>query len=410
MKPLDPKALQAMYPPMSAEFADRMGRLVHSLPASKEEQKVKRSPIRILLAAALLIAALSTTAYALTRPAVLDWLLPGYSTASPELESTVQDIRAEAAAEGVTIRITGAVYDGAQLALSYEAENADPTQPVLIALDSAIQVNGEIIRLAHPVYTYNMRLVPSPHLDVLPVRRNPVTGGFRADALPEGLLGQVDCAVTFVVYRPDNAFAFVLEPEDPTITDASALAELADSRATLESFRSAVIVEAESAIPAGYTPMSADGSPLVNLEDSRLTEAARITVRFTFDADNAIAYDFSGATAQLADCTVEAVTFRLTPLTTYIRVHLIPAENTEEAARALAKQHGAFTLTDENGAPVQYSEMDAMWSFLPSVACQNGQWLVDYWEELPGLQVFPQSVGFATEGGELLRVDLDSQP
>ena len=402
---LDQTTLQSLYPEVPSEFADRMGRMVRSLPVAKEASPMKRPIPRAALIAALIILAMSTTAYALTRPAVLQWLLPR-SPASPQLESTAQTVAAESTAEGVTIRITGAVYDGSQLAISYEAENAAPTQPVLIALDSVLTVDGHPHKLPHPVYTYNVRTVPSPHLDVLPAQRNPITGGLWSGTLPEGLTGQVDCAVTFIVYRPETAFAFVLEPDAPAITDASALAELADSRATMESFRNAVIVSSEADIPAGCTPMSADGSPLLPLEDSCLTEATRITVHFTFDADNAITYDFSGTQHALADCSADVATFRLTPLTTYIDLRLVPLENTEAAARALQKRYGAFVLTDETGAPVEYSMMDAMYDFTPYVTCMDGQWVCRYLSDLPGLLSFPQSVAFTVDGQELLHFSL----
>ena len=403
---LDQATLQHMYPAPTEDFTRRMAQLPHTHNA-KEAPPVKHSFPRAVIVIALLILALSSTAYALTRPAVLQWLLGHNSPASPELESTAQAIAAEATAEGVTIRITGAVYDGHQLAISYEAENAAPTQPVLIALDSCITVGGQAHELPHPVYTYNVRMVPSPHLDVLPAQRNPITGGFRSGTLPEGFQGQVDCAVTFIVYRPEEKFAFVLEPQDPTITDAASLVELADRRATLESFRNAVIVEEESAIPDGCTPMSADGSLLHGFENAHLAEAARITVRFTFDADNAIAHDFSGTQHALADCTADAASFRLTPLTTYIDLRLIPRENTEAAARALADQYGAFTLVDEHGEPVEYSMMDAMYDFTPYVTCMEGQWVCRYLSDLPGLLDFPASVGFITQAGELLRFPLE---
>ena len=403
---LDQTTLRSLYPEVPPEFAKRMDHMVRSLPAAKEASPMKRPIPRVALIAALIILAMSTTAYALTRPAVLQWLLGHDRPASPQLEQSVQAVTAESTAEGVTIRITGAVYDGSQLAISYEAENAAPAQPVLIALDGVLTVDGQPHALPHPVYTYNVRTVPSPHLDVLPVQRNPVTGGFWSGTLAEGLTGQVDCAVTFIVYRPETAFAFVLEPEDPTITDASTLAELADRRATLESFRDAVIVSSEEDVPAGCTPMSADGSPLRPLEDSCLTEATRITVHFTFDADNAIAYDFSGTQHALPDCTVEAVTFRLSPLTTYIDLRLVPRENTEAAARALADRYGEFALTDGNGAPVQYSDMDYCASPWPYVTCLDGQWVCRYLIDLPGLLEFPDSVIFTADGQALLQFDL----
>lgn len=408
--------LRAMMPDMSVDFAARMERMLRTLPAPQAEKVPRRMPIRMILIAALVLALLSTTAYALTRPAVLQWLLVHNAPVSPELEQTAQEVAASATAEGVTVHVTGAVYDGAQLAFSYAIENADPSLPVIAALDSHITVNGQPCDIPHPVYTYNVRMIPSPHLDVLPAQRNPVTGGVWAD-LPAGLHGQAECAVTFIVYRPEKAFAVLISPEDAlldtTITDATTLAEVADARATLESFRNAILVEAEetaaeSWADQGYTPVYDWGDPIFDAADERshLTEVARITVPFTIDADKAIAHDFSGTQADFADFTVHAESFRLTPLKTYIHVRLIPAENTEEAARVLAEKHGAFTLTDEHGAPVEYSGMDYLSSPAPDIGCWDGQWVCRYMLDMPGLLTFPESVGFTTQAGDLLRFDL----
>jgi len=139
---------------------------------------MKRNITRVALIAKLLLAALCTAAFTLTRPAVIDWLLTANSTASDQLTSTAQVIHSESTADGVTIRLTGLVYDGTQLAFSYEAEVADPTQPALVLLSSDLTIAGQAVGIPHYITnTGDARLIPSPHLDVLPVRRNPFTGG-----------------------------------------------------------------------------------------------------------------------------------------------------------------------------------------------------------------------------------------
>lgn len=409
--------LQSMYPQMSAAFSERMGRMIRQLPAVKEEKQVKKPSLRMILIAVMIILTMSTTAIALTRSAVLDWLLVHNAPVNPQLEQTVQKVTASATAEGVTVHITGAVHDGTELAFSYAIENADPTQPVIAALDSTFCINGQATQLPHPVYSYNVRMVPSPHLDVLPAQRNPATGGVWAK-LPAGLHGQAECAVTFIVYRPEKAFAVLISPEDAlldtTITDAAFLAEIADARATLESFRNAILVEAEETAAEswalqGYTPVYDWGDPIFDATDARshLTEITRITVPFTIDMDNAISHDFSGTQAEFADFTVRAESFRLTPLRTYADVHLLPKDNTKSAAAALAERFGEFTLTDEHGQPVVYSDMDYLADFHPYVTCMDGQWVCRYLMEMPGLLSFPQSVGFTVNTGDLLRFELN---
>lgn len=413
---LNQKDLQSMYPSPSADFTARMDALLHALPTAKEEKQVKRISRTVILAAALLLAALSTTAYALTRPAVLDWLLTTHNPASTELESSAQDIQAEASSDGITARITSLVYDGSQIAFSYELENSNPTQPLVVVLDSTITLNGEAVTIPHYQRDLHGQLVPSADLDMVPVQRNPIRRGSWCSGLPEGLSGTVQGEATFVVYRPEKAFAYLVEPGsmwlDETIQDADALADIADVRATLESFTNTIIAESDDQdawAAQGYTVLAPFHAYEVTDALSHLVETARIRVPFTFDADRALAYDFSGAAAQLADCTAQAIEFRLTPLTTRVHVHLTPADNSEAAARALADKYGAFVLTDDAGAPVAYSEMDAMFGTGPRVTQEDDRWVCCHWEEMPGLQAFPASVGFTLQNAEPFRFDLPAK-
>lgn len=409
MTRLNPTDLQHLYPDMSPEFSARMGRLLRALPSGHQGVR-PRLPLRLALALVAAALLLSGTALALTRPAVLAWLLGVWGSGSPQLEQTAQEITASATAEGVTIRITGAVYDGSQLAISYESENAAPNLPVIVALDSHITVNGTSHELPHPACTYNTRMVPSPHLDVLPAQRNPVAGGFRSSTLPPELHGKVPCSVTFTVYRPEIAFAVLIGPDDvlrdTTVADAAFRAEIADALATLESFRNARIFSAMADIPAGYTPVDSSGRLINAPENANLTQVARITVPFSFDAGKAFAHDFSGTQADFADFTVHTVSFRLTPLQTYLDVRLLPRENTQAAALALSERCGAWSLTDALGQPVTYSDLDYCTSLLPYVTCMDGQWVCRYLIDMPGLQAFPASVGFTVQTGELLRFPL----
>lgn len=415
---IDQEKLQGMYPAMTEEFAARMQSILHALPAEKEEQQVKRIPFRAVIIAAIVLTLLTTTAFALTRPAVLDWLL-GSRPASPQLEQTAQTIIGEGTADGITARITGLVYDGSRFAFSYEVENSDPASPVLVAIDPEIRLNDEAASISYATaYWSSPQMIPSPHLDFLPVQRNPATGGGWGDRLGDALTGQVECEMTFIVYRPMKGLAVLLDPEEmlanPEQYDSQAQAEIEDSLNTLRGFRDAVITESTPEAEAGYlsqkyTIVSSDGTPRYNPGDERshLQESARITVVFTFDASNAIAHDFSGAAdVTLSDCTVQVASFRVTALETVFDLRLIPTENTREAAQALADKYGAWALTDENGAPVEFSEMDACWTERPYTTEMDGQWVCRYLESMPGLLTFPESIGFVTEAGELLRFDL----
>lgn len=416
---IDQETLQRLYPAMTEEFAGRMRRMLHALPAEKEEQQVKRIPFRAVIIAAVVLILMATTALALTRSAVLNWLL-GSRPASPQLEQTAQTIIGEGKADGITARITGLVYDGNRFAFSYEVENSDPAAPVLVAIDPEIQLNGAEASLSYATAEWHsMQLIPSPHLDFLPVQRNPATGGGWGDRLGDVLTGQVECEMTFIVYRPVKGLAVLLDPDGmlahPELYDPQTQAEIEDSLNTLRSFRDTVIMENSPEAEAehlaqGYTIVGSSGTPRYNPDDERshLQEAARIRVTFTFDASNAIAYDFSGtADVPLPDCTVRTASFRVTALETVFDLRLIPTENTREAAQALAEKYGAWALTDESGQPVEFSEMDACWTERPYATEMDGQWVCRYNESLPGLLSFPESIRFTTEAGELLHYQLD---
>ena len=427
MKRLDQKTLQSGYPAASEAFLARMEEMLRGLPTQKEEP-MKRMPIRVALIAALILAALCTAAYALTRPAVIDWLLAPDAPASPQLTLTAQDIHTESTADGVTVRMTGLVWDGTQLAFSYEVENADPLQPALVLLSGDLSVDGQSVGVPHYVSnTSDARLVPSPHLDVLPVRRNPFPGGGWSSTITQPPSGSVSGEMHFHVYRPEKAFAVLLPLDsdffDETI-DGEYRAELDDALATLRSFPDVLIADgsenicffddheddAEALASQGYTVLGSSGDVVFPVDDPRchVVQTARIALPFTFDADNAFCCDFSGTTVTHADCTAQAEQFLLTPLVTRIRVQLLPTENTEAAAHALAEACGPFTLTSEAGQPVVFSQMDAMWSMQPRVQCRDGQWCVTYAEELPGLQDFPRRIALRVSMGELLHFDLTS--
>ena len=422
---LDQETLRRSCPAMSDDFSNRMNRMLHALPRKKEE-KMKRLSLRAALIAALIIAVLCTASYAVTRPAVIDWLLGHDALASPQLESSAQEIHAEATADGVTVRLTGLVYDGHQIAFSYETGVADPAQPALVLLESDLTVAGHSVGVPHYVSNAgDARLVPSPHLDVLPVQRNPLRSGGWSNTIGIPLAGTVTGEANFGVYRPEKAFA-VLIPADSDFYDDSISgeyrAELDDALATLRSFPNVLIVDgsedivffddheddAEVLAAQGYTVLQQSGRPVFPVDDPRchVNQTALITVPFTFDADRAFSCSFSGTTFTHADCTVQVKQLLLTPLVTRLHIQLLPIENTEAAARALAESCGPFALTDEAGNPVTYSEMDTMYSMHPSVSCKDGQWLVRYQEELPGLQHFPPSIGFTVETGDLFRFDL----
>ena len=363
----------------------------------------------------VLVLALATTAFALTRPAVLNWLT-GNAPVSPQLESTAQTVIGESTVDGITVRMTSLVYDGEKLAFSYELENEQPDMPLLIAANPIMIVDGKEIQMMYcTADPYSPQMVPSPHLDVLPVKRNPVTGG--GEVYVRDLTdGKVTCEMTFMVYKPENKFAVVLHPDSmqanvETYT-GDARAEAEDSLNTLKSFRNTIFAtEADLAneqwLSANYTVIDGSGRLYDLPDNSHLNETAQIQVTFEFDASVAFACDFAETDdIELADATLHVEQFRLSSLETRIDLWLIPQENTEKAARSLAEKYGAYALVDEQGEVVQYSEMDYTASTTPYVTQINGQWVCRYLSQMPGLLQFPESVAFTAGDEELIRFDL----
>lgn len=372
------------------------------------------SPTRFVVVIALVVLALATTAFALTRPAVLDWLL-GNDQPSPQLEATAQTVIAENTIDEITVRINSVVYDGEQLAFSYELENEHPTMPVLIANHSTALVDGQQMNVFGTNDPSNPHMVPSPHLDVLPVRRNPAVGGGFI-SVGDVAKGKVSCEMTFSVYSPEKQFAVLLTPDsmqgNPEAYSGSTREEVEDSLNTLKGFQNAIFIDEaqlsdEQWLSEGYTVILPDGMLYDLPETSHLKEVSQIKITFDFDASVAFSCDFSNTEdVALEDCTLHVERFRLSSLETGFDLWLIPQENTEEAAQQLADKYGSYELTDGQGTPVQYSVMDYTSTPEPSVQQLHGQWVCRYSCTMPGLQQFPESVGVTAGGCELIRFDL----
>ena len=82
---LDQKRLQKLYPAMEEAFAQRMNQLLHTLPAKKEEEKVKRLTLQTVIIWAVLAVLCMATAYAVIQYG-LDWYYSNRFTAYQEHE------------------------------------------------------------------------------------------------------------------------------------------------------------------------------------------------------------------------------------------------------------------------------------------------------------------------------------
>lgn len=395
-----------------------------SVPPSGRARGGRSRKIAALVLAALLLLGVAA-AYAIARPALLDWLLGMDRAGQPypagaSLRSAVQPIRGENTADHITVRMDSLVYDGERFSFSYEIENDAPAFPALVAPDPCITVNGA------PVFLEEFMadgaapcMVPSPHLDVLPVQRNPLLRGGWSRIISQALSGEIECEMTFMVYRPKKTFAVVPDPDDMVfrLTDCAPeqQAEVQDVIDTYGSFQNAVLAGRNALDPEkwfrnGYSVIGGFIDPREWIDPNEegfdhLKETARITVAFRFDADIRQAFDFSDtADVALEDCFLHVHRFRLSPLTTYVYVDLIPRENTKEAAQALVEKYGPMDLTDGQGNAVEYAQMDSIYENMPWATQHDGQWLCRYMIGMPGLQAWPDSVGLTVHTGDLLRV------
>ena len=168
------------YKPVPQAFDKTVSATIQSL-QREDENNQKRTfyffgmTRRMAVLAVLCVLLLGmTVAYAMTKPAILNWLL-GYGNGNESLAQSAQNITAENSADHITARINGVVYDGYQFAFSYELENDQPDQPVMVVLDGSVLVNGQTLGLNASMY--EPKLVPDTRQDILPVRRNPTDGG-----------------------------------------------------------------------------------------------------------------------------------------------------------------------------------------------------------------------------------------
>lgn len=103
---LDRQRLQTLYPQPTNAFACRMEQLVHSLPAQKEETKVKRLAVSTVLAWVLLAALLCATAYAVINYG-MEWYYNNRFTAYQEHEPEKYAAIMEHIQSDVPQRVTG---------------------------------------------------------------------------------------------------------------------------------------------------------------------------------------------------------------------------------------------------------------------------------------------------------------
>ena len=102
--------------------------------------------IAITVIAGILLIGMAV-AYAVSHPAILNWLLGAQLDPGVPLMSSVQKISGENAADHITVRMDSLIYDGERFSFSYEVENDDPSLPALVAMEPCFLVNGEQVSM-----------------------------------------------------------------------------------------------------------------------------------------------------------------------------------------------------------------------------------------------------------------------
>ena len=93
-------------------------------------------------------------------------------------------------------------------------------------------------------------------------------------------------------------------------------------------------------------------------------------------------------------------------------MYLVPQENTQAAAQALAARYGDMTLLDADGQELAYADMDYLSGSQPDVVCLSGsqpdvvclsgqQWVCRYMISMPGVKTLPHTVTLQTQGGTI---------
>lgn len=419
---MTPRDLQNAFPPMPEMCRDAL--MTAGSSCIEEEKKMKRS-LRFTVVLAALLLALTSAAYAVSRPQILDWLLKRDATVPLWLEEAAQNVGVRASSDGVNVSIDSLVYDGDWLMVSFEMSVDDPTQAVMIAMDDQILLNGE------PFFLYGMvepNMLPRPGLFDPPVQRSLYQWGAEGTDI-SGLSGTVEAELTFRVYHPEKGFVMVdengvLTGDDPDAFRWASSAMLQDCRDAVTAMTNVAVIgdDPEPWIAEGYTPVDRHGQLIakrdeagqliVDRDELHLTETT-LTVRFTFDADTCTVYDFSGVEVpRLRDAWVHVKTFRLSPLSCRVDVYLIPYindthVNNEHDSYLMYQEYGKAVLTDENGNELTYT--DIFWSS-GGMHCfmdmEGDEWCVRYSVTLPGLETLPGSIGLTTREGDIVRFNL----
>lgn len=404
------------------------GRLEKALEEKNmNRQYAKRSSVVLAVVMALLLG-LMGLAYAATQTGILDYLVGGDENASQALKSSVQSVTATATADNIRIDLTGAVYDGDRLALSFAMENQKPEDVALVTLDT-VTLNGNWVPINFQ--SFQDQWLPDMFtVDVAPAIRNPLSGGMLSAALPEDYTGIVQGEATFAVSRPVKEMV-VVDPWmwydlEKVIPDAEWRRDYEDRKGAIEQsgikIADVFTMEAGYWLQEGYTPVDVSGRFLLDRAEysdlapfyagqgygerpnfSNVTNRAgqmqvteRITLSFTFDADAAKASRIEPVLEDipLENGTVHFEKVVVTPLSTLIEIRIYPKENTQEAKNALMECYDTAWLCNANGEPLDYLDMEGE-GWMGYREETNGENYFVMETSWGGMKTLPDALGFS---------------
>lgn len=371
---------------------------------------MKRPLIALMITALLLT--LCGSAYALaTHFSVLDYLVRGDENASDALKAAVQPVTATQTVDDIRIDLTGAVYDGQRLALSFSAENLKPENMAMLALNK-ITLNEENVPINFSSFgspTDASDGVWAPNIFSLNVAgtmsRNPISGGMLSSALRNDYSGTVSCEAVFTVRRPQNGKLVIVDPS--LYYDLEKAVPAPEVRADYREQMDAVwqsgqeIVGAfdctdegiiQNLIQDGRTVVDRSGVLLAGdaeeAGNDSMIETATIVLSFSLDADAAKACVIRPETETVEwpgyAVTVENVF--LSPLSTRITLQL--------SGEGEAPNLPLPALTDENGNALSFLDMESEAYTGGAAPDESGRWVQEFEWDYPGLTEFPEEIHF----------------
>lgn len=374
----------SLYIPVPSAVHQRLEKALEE----KEKMNAKKvmKPLTAAALALALILLLGGAAYAAVESGILKYLVNGEQNATDELKNSVQPLDVSVTRDDFRVTLTGIVFDGDRLALSFEEENLTPESPAWITLDQ-VRLEGEWV--PENFGEGEGHWMPFIRLDEEGASTNPYESGFFSASLKNQYAGIVHGEATFVVSRPTGPLVVV----DPGMWyDYDAAVEDEDFRADLIRHRDMVrasglkIADIFSLDPLqwyqeGYTVIDKNGDLLMeNLQyadylpedfgaremyhnyvehPTQMEKSAEFTIPFSFDAGAAKAFRKVGSMEDvtLSACTVHLEKCVMTPLSTLIELRLYPRTEQDEAAADLSDRFGYPVLLDENGLPLAFMDM-----------------------------------------------------